>query len=57
MWNTRLKQELESMGFTASEADPGLFIGHFKSGTVYLLVYLDDILVAGKSASSMSRTD
>ena len=54
-WNTRLKQELESMGFTASEADPGLFIGHFKSGTVYLLVYVDDILVAGKSAADIQH--
>ena len=52
-WNTRLKQELESMGFTASEADPGLFIGHFKHGTVYLLVYVDDILVAAKSIADI----
>ena len=54
-WNTRLKQELESMDFTASGADPGLFIGHFKSGTVYLLVYVDDILVAGKSAADIQH--
>ena len=54
-WNTRLKQELESMGFTASEADPGLFIGQFKHGTVYLLVYVDDILVAAKSAADIQH--
>ena len=54
-WNTRLKQELESMGFTASEADPGLFIAQFKSGKVFLLVYVDDILVAAKSLADIQH--
>ncbi len=52
-WNTRLKQELEDMGFTASEADPGLFTAQFKHGTVYVLVYVDDILVAGKNMADI----
>ena len=34
------------MGFTASETDPELLIGHFKSGTVYLLIYVDSVLLA-----------
>ena len=45
------------MGFTASEADPGLFIGHFKSSTVYLLVYVDDILVAAKIAADIKHVE
>ena len=53
-WKTRLKQELERTGFTASEADPGLFIGHFKSGTVYLLVYVDDHDIS-KSAANIQH--
>ena len=43
------------MGFTTLEADPGLFIGHFKSGTKYLLVYVDDILGAAKSAANIQH--
>lgn len=52
-WNMKLKQQLESMGFTASEADPGFFIGHFKDGTVYILVYVDDLLVVANSNSGI----
>ena len=54
-WNTRLEQELESMGFTASGADPGLFIAHYKDGKVYVLVYVDDILVAYKSLEDIQH--
>ena len=54
-WNTRLKQEQENMGFTASEADPGLFIAHYKGGKVYVLVYVDDILVASKSLEDIQH--
>ena len=52
-WNTKLKQELESMGFIASEADPGLFSAQYKAGTVYILVYVDDILVVAKNLADV----
>ena len=52
-WNTKLKQELESMGFIASEADPGLFSAQYKAGTVYVLVYVDDILVVAKNLADV----
>ena len=58
-WHKRLRQELESMGFTALVADPGLFTAELTHGTVYVLVYVDDILVAGNNSQtfSTSRTD
>ena len=52
-WHARLKQELEAIGYVESEADPGLFIYHGKEDTVYLLVYVDDILIAANSLSSI----
>ena len=54
-WHTRLKQELENMGFTASAADPGLFTAQLKSGKVYVLVYVDDILVGAKSLTDIQH--
>jgi hypothetical protein len=67
-WYERLKRELESMGFTASQHDPSLYGGNFNSdGTVAdssgsdedsritLLVYVDDILIAGKDAAAVSK--
>ena len=52
-WNTRLRKELQDTGFTASEPDPSLFTAQLKSGTVYILVYVDDILVAAKSQTDI----
>ncbi|GAX82451.1 hypothetical protein CEUSTIGMA_g9878.t1, partial [Chlamydomonas eustigma] len=46
-WHTKLRKELELLGFTASEADAGLFVrcGKQRSDNVYLLVYVDDCLL------------
>ena len=43
-WQTCLKLEL--VGFKASDADPGLYIAQYKEGNIYILVYVDDILIA-----------
>ena len=45
-WHTRLVQELENIGFQTSDADPGLFIYRDCNGIIYLLVYVDDLLLA-----------
>jgi Reverse transcriptase (RNA-dependent DNA polymerase) len=52
-WHARLKKELEDIGFHESEADPGLFIYHDKDGPIYLLVYVDDIIVAAKELAAV----
>ena len=53
-WHMRLKKELEAIGYHASEADPALFIKHStKYGTIYLLVYVDDLLVAAQGTEAM----
>ena len=52
-WHTRLKKELEEIGFVASEADPGLFALHNKSGSIYLVVWVDDILLAGSNKEEL----
>lgn len=52
-WHTRLKGELEALSFMASEADPGLYIKHDKTATVYILVYVDDILLASTDLNAV----
>ncbi len=54
-WNTRLKQELEGMGFTAPGADAGLFTTQYKGSNIYILVYVDDILVAAKNLADVNH--
>jgi hypothetical protein len=45
-WAAKLKEELEGVGFQAGEADPGLFLLSRKIGDIFLLVYVDDILIS-----------
>lgn len=47
-WQTRLKRELNESGFKASAADPSLYILDEHDCRVYVLVYVDDMLLACK---------
>jgi hypothetical protein len=49
-----LHKELESLGFTPSPADPSLFTQCNKASSVYLLIYVDDILIAGKDVAAVA---
>ena len=51
-WYERLRSVLEAMGLRPSPVDPGLFIGEGKD-PVYVLVYVDDLLIASKSVSQI----
>jgi len=42
---------LLTLGFSSSKADPSLFVYRHASHTIYLLVYVDDILITGSSNS------
>ena len=48
-WYSRLSTKLQSLGFCASKADISLF--YYKKGqiTIFLLIYVDDIIVASSS--------
>lgn len=46
-WFEKLQSTLIEFGFTASKCDPSLFILNSTYYTVYLLVYVDDIIITG----------
>jgi ribonuclease HI len=50
-WHQRLDAELHNIGFTPSAADPGLYISTKDNNRAYLMVYVDDILIASSSKS------
>jgi Reverse transcriptase (RNA-dependent DNA polymerase) len=54
-WYTKLQQELENMGFVPSPADPSLFTLTGKAFNIYLLVYVDDILIAGSDKTTVDN--
>ena len=54
-WHARLSFVLTGLGFTASTADTSMFIFRRPDVTIYLLVYVDDIIVVSSSASATDR--
>lgn len=54
-WYATLSTHLQTFGFQISDADPSLFT--YKNGSVrmYILIYVDDILLIGNSSIEMTR--
>lgn len=50
-WNKRLEAELQGRGFVQSDSDPSLWILHGKGGVVLAMFYVDDGLVAARTAT------
>ena len=48
-WYSRLSSQLTSLGFIASKSDTSLFIYHKSDITIYMIIYVDDIIVASSS--------
>ena len=54
-WFDRLKSTLLQLGFVGSKSDSSLFIYRHQLHTVYLLVYVDDIILTGSSTSLIQQ--
>jgi hypothetical protein len=55
VWHEHLHRELSSYGFKASTADPSLYYNHEDNSSTWLLIYVDDILIASKSSDAVSN--
>jgi len=54
-WFERLKSSLVQHGFRASKCDPSLFMTRSSSLTILVLVYVDDIIIAGNSLAYIQK--
>ena len=54
-WYNELKQFLLTSGFLNSIVDTSLFIIHRTTVTIYLLVYVDDIIIIGNNPSAVQH--
>jgi len=54
-WFDKLKTTLIQFGFQASKCDPSLFIYKQHAQTVFLLVYVDDIIITDNSSSLIQQ--
>ena len=53
-WFERFTSHLLTLGFSASVVDASLFVLHHGSTTVYLLLYVDDIIITGNNPTAVS---
>jgi hypothetical protein len=50
-WFERLQATLLQLGFRSSKCDPSLFIFSSQGNTIYLLVYVDDIIITSNNST------
>src|SRR3569833_4673994 len=55
VWHMRLKEELGNFEFVTSMADAALFTRVVAGERVYLVVWVDDILVAARGAERIAK--
>ena len=48
-WFQNLSSTLQSLGFHATKSDTSLFVKFMPSYTIYVLIYVDDIIITGSS--------
>jgi len=54
VWYSRLSMKLQDLGFKSSKADTSLFFYNKGNISIYVLVYVDDIIVASSTPSATS---
>ncbi|KAK9051967.1 hypothetical protein SSX86_028595 [Deinandra increscens subsp. villosa] len=54
-WFTKLSTALQQLGFYGSKTDPSLFILRSARTLVYVLVYVDDIIITGNNTQAIDH--
>jgi len=55
-WYSRFATYLLSLGFIEAKSDTSLFVYHRGPDTIYLLLYVDDIVLTASSPALLQRT-
>ena len=53
-WFSRLSSKLLELGFHGSLSDTSLFISHQEKFHLYILIYVDDIIITGSSSQAIN---
>ncbi|XP_016169023.1 uncharacterized protein LOC107611630 [Arachis ipaensis] len=54
-WFNTLRAALYTLGFSSTKSDVSLFFKHTSEATMFLLVYVDDIIVTGTSKEAIAK--
>ena len=53
-WNDKFTQVVEKLGFRSNSLDPCLFMNSNSKGQMFVLLYVDDILIMGNNESEIN---
>lgn len=56
LWNDELNYILQSFGFTQSKNDPCLYVKFIEEEVVYIIVHVDDFLIASRKIQTIDET-
>jgi len=54
-WFGKFSSVVQQFGMTRSEADHSVFYHHSRAGSIYLAVYVDDIVLTGNDNHGISQ--
>jgi histone deacetylase 1/2 len=54
-WYSKLSVKLQSLGFVPSQADTSLFVFVSSRAVIYMLIYVDDIIIAGSCSKTVNQ--
>ncbi|CAM8900500.1 unnamed protein product [Rhodiola kirilowii] len=54
-WFNKLKQHLITQGFRACQSDTSLFVHSSAIATIYILVYVDDLIITGSNSQLVQK--
>ena len=54
-WFVKLKNSLSSLGFTSSKANQSIFLKNTTTSYVFILDYVDDIIITGSSNKELKQ--
>lgn len=53
-WFQKLSHTLNNIGFRSTISDPSLFVRFTNSSTLFVLIYVDDIIITGSSSTAIT---
>ena len=53
-WFQKLSHTLNNIGFRSTISDPSLFVRFANSSTLFVLIYVDDIIITGSSSTAIT---
>ena len=54
-WHPKITQTLHRIGFRMSKSDNSLFIRSYSSGLIFIIIYVDDLVIGGEHLTDINK--